>query len=246
MNRSPIVFLGILASLALSFWGLIFIPQTQIGQQQATNTLDTGELYPAPRAGLAKNGADVYRAQGCVECHTQQMRDRSFGSDFDRGWGIRFTVAQDYLGDYPVMLGSQRIGPDLANVGLRRPDADWHFRHLYDPQSVAPGSMMPPYRYLFQKRRIGWRYQPAERALKMENIPAGYEIVPSEQAEALVAYLMSLKAQVELQEAPVPKPKNPGTNASPVQGTTTNSTNVANSPAASAVSAQPAAPATAK
>src|SRR6266850_1105002 len=148
MNRSPFVFLGILASLAISFWAFIFLPQTQIGQQQATNTLDTAELYPAARSGLAKKGAEVYRAQGCVECHTQQVRDRSFGSDFDRGWGVRFTVAQDYLGDYPVMLGVQRIGPDLTNIGLRRPDADWHFRHLYNPKSVAPGSMMPPYRYL--------------------------------------------------------------------------------------------------
>src|SRR5437764_14566803 len=103
MSRATFLFLGILGTLALSFWGLIFIPQTQIGQQTATNLVETGELYPATRAGLAKKGAEVYRAEDCVECHTQQVRDRSIGTDVQRGWGVRFTVAQYYLGDYPVM-----------------------------------------------------------------------------------------------------------------------------------------------
>src|SRR6184192_2429383 len=125
MNRAPLIFVGILASLALSFWGLIFIPQTQIGQQTATNLVETGDLYPAARAGLAKRGAEVYRAEGCVECHSQQVRDRQFNSDTERGWGIRFTVARDYIGDYPVMLGIQRVGSDLANVSARRPDPRW-------------------------------------------------------------------------------------------------------------------------
>ena len=241
MNRPPFIFLGILASLALSFWGLIFIPQTQIGQQAATNLVETGELYPAARAGLAKRGAEVYRAEGCVECHSQQVRDRSFGTDVERGWGVRFTVAQDYLGDYPVMLGIQRVGPDLANIGARKPDRDWQLRHLYDPQALVKGSMMPPYRYLFEKRRITAGTQPSERALKLENVPPGYEIVPTESAEALAAYLLSLNSQVDLFEAPVPKPKNAGTNAVPGQPGGTNATNATTAPAPTAAPAPPTA-----
>jgi cytochrome c oxidase cbb3-type subunit II len=233
VNRGPFIFLGILASMALSFWGMIFMPQMQIGQQQQTNSMDTGELYPPARSGLAKRGAEVYRAEGCAECHSQQVRDRSFGSDIARHWGPRFTVAQDYLGDYPVMLGFQRVGPDLANEGVRRPDADWHLRHLYDPQALVRGSMMPPYRYLFDKRRITAGHKPTARALKIDNVPEGYEVVPSEEAEALVAYLMSLQSIVEFWEAPIPRPPGAttpasGTNAAPAGAT--NATNAAAAP----------------
>ena len=241
MSRATFLFLGILGTLAISFWGLIFIPQTQIGQQTATNLVETGELYPAPRAGLAKKGGEVYRAEGCVECHSQQVRDKSFGTDVQRGWGVRFTVAQDYLGDYPVMLGIQRVGPDLANIGARKPDRDWQLRHLYDPQALVKGSMMPPYRYLFEKRRILAGQQPSDRALKIENVPPGYEVVPTDSAEALAAYLLSLNSQVELFEAPVPRPKSAGTNAVPGQPTGTNATNSATAPAAT--TAPPATPA---
>ena len=167
-----------------------------------------------------------------MECHSQQVRAHGFGSDFERGWGVRFTVAQDYLGDYPVMLGIQRIGPDLANIGARKPDRDWHLRHLYDPQTLVAGSMMPPYRYLFQKRRLAFGHRPSERALKLEKVPAGYEIVPSDSAEALVAYLVSLNSQVELFEAPVPRSKTAGTNAAPGQAANTNATNAAAAPTA--------------
>ena len=226
MNRSPLLFLGILVTLALSFWVLVFVPETQIGQQQATN-LDTGELYPPARSGLAKKGAEIYRAEGCVECHSQQVRHPEFASDYGRGWGPRITVAQDYLGDYPVMLGAQRIGPDLANIGARR-DAAWHLQHLYDPQGTVPGSMMSPYRYLFEKRKVS--RSPSPQALKVANLQPGFEVVPTDAAEALVAYLMSLSAQVELFEAPVPR--RPGANTNAPAGTTdTNATNNSSVPA---------------
>src|SRR5207244_7580420 len=76
------------------------------------------------------------------------------GPDIARGWGKRRTVAEDFLFDSPVLLGSQRIGPDLANVGVRLSDAKWQLLHLYAPQQVLPGSTMPPFRFLFEKRRI--------------------------------------------------------------------------------------------
>jgi len=217
----------------------VFVPQLQIGQQQATNTLDTAELYPSARSGLAKRGADVYRAEGCMECHTEQIRPRELGSDIKRGWGIRFTVAQDYLGNNPVMLGIQRVGPDLTNISTRRPERLWHLQHLYNPQALMPGSMMPPYRYLFERRRIS--HARSENALEMANVPAGFEVVPTERAEALVAYLLSLRAQADLFEAPVPRPPAPNTNA-PAGTAATNVTNNAVTNTATA----PAQPAPAK
>jgi cytochrome c oxidase cbb3-type subunit 2 len=226
VNRSVFIFLGILGTLAISFWGLIFIPQMQIGRQEAVPAEDG--YYPTPRAGLAKRGAEVYRSEGCFECHSQQVRDRSFGTDLKRGFGPRFTVAQDYLGDSTVMLGLQRIGPDLANVSFRKPDIGWHLQHLYDPPSVVKGSLMPPYRYLFEKRRLGPGQKPSASALKLDNTPEGYEIVPSDSANALAAYLVSLRSHVDLFEAPVPQSKAAGTNAAP--GQPTNGTNAASVP----------------
>lgn len=229
MNRGIFIFLGVLATLALSFWGLIFIPQTQIGQQRARLIEETGEYYPAARSGLAQQGADVYRSQGCVECHSQQVRPRKLGTDIERNWGPRFTVAQDYVGDHPVMLGIQRVGPDLSNVGMRLRDADWHLRHLYEPRSVARGSIMPPYRYLFEKRQVPPGKARSQNALDIAGIPDGYEVVPRDSAVALVAYLLSLSAPVNLFEAPLPRQPGPDTNA-PARNVISNATSAASSP----------------
>ncbi|HYG34418.1 MAG TPA: ribosomal protein L7/L12, partial [Clostridia bacterium] len=126
------------------------------------------------------------------------------GPDIARGWGKRRTVAEDFLYDDPVMLGSQRIGPDLANVGIRLPDPNWHLRHLYAPRSEVQGSTMPPYRYLFEKRRIERGPSPDALTLPPAFAPEpGYEIVPKPEATALVAYLMSLRADAPLFVAPV-------------------------------------------
>jgi cbb3-type cytochrome oxidase cytochrome c subunit len=141
------------------------------------------------------------------------------GPDIARNWGKRRSVARDYLFDHPVQLGTRRIGPDLANVGNWRPDANWHLQHLYAPQSNVKGSAMPPYRFLFETRRIG--SVPASNALKLPSDfapPAGYEVVPTEKALTLVAYLLSLNSDVPLFESPVtppPAPPEQGTNAAP-------------------------------
>jgi cbb3-type cytochrome oxidase cytochrome c subunit len=126
------------------------------------------------------------------------------GPDIARGWGIRRTVAEDFLFDYPVMLGSQRVGPDLANVGVRLPDSGWHLRHLYAPRSEVKDSSMPPYRFLFEKRRIEHSRSPEALALPPELAPEpGYEIIPKPEATALVAYIASLRADEPLFDAPV-------------------------------------------
>lgn len=229
MNHGPLLFLGVFFSMAMSFGGMILGPHFKIGhQQQVANELNGG-LYPPARMGLAQEGAGVYRSLGCAECHTEQVR--GVGTDRARGWGPRITVAQDYLGDYPVLLGKLRVGPDLANIGLRQPDSASLLLHLYAPQKAAPGSIMPPYRFLFAKRPIKPGHIASRNALPVAGLKPNEEIVPTHKAEALVAYLQSLTATVPLFEAPLPPSARPpvaaGTNAA-----STNASAVSNQPPA--------------
>jgi len=125
------------------------------------------------------------------------------GADIAHGWGPRHSVAADYLYDQPVQLGSLRAGPDLSNIGIREHDVNWQLKHLYAPSSVTPNSTMPAFRFLFEVRRIG--DQPSPDALVLPNgfaPPDGMEVVPTIEARRLAAYLMSLKADAPLYEAP--------------------------------------------
>ena len=131
------------------------------------------------------------------------------GTDISRGWGRRRTVAQDYAYELPVQLGTHRAGPDLANVGLRLPDVNWQLRHLYAPQADVKGSTMPPYRFLFEQRKVGQGNPADALALPAGTVPAGMEIVPTDAARALAAYLVSLRADEPLYEAPFTPPPAP-------------------------------------
>jgi cytochrome c oxidase cbb3-type subunit II len=204
MNRGPFLFLGAFFALAVSWFGMVLVPQLQIGRQSQV-VADNGSVYPDRRPGLAMQGEEVYRAEGCYYCHTLQVRPRGFGTDIQRGWGGRpakvESVAEDYLYDHPVMLGSQRIGPDLANIGLRQTNSVWLLTHLYDPQLTSPKSVMPPYRFLFEKRSLSLGAKPSPDALPLD-AGAGWEIVPTDDARALVAYLLSLHSDAVLYETP--------------------------------------------
>jgi cytochrome c oxidase cbb3-type subunit 2 len=171
--------------------------------------------YPLARPGDAHAGAEIYRANGCASCHTEMVRSSTLGSDIQRGWGARRSLAEDYLFEQPVMLGLQRIGPDLANFG-RTSETNRIYRRLYDPRLITPGSVMPPYRFLFETRKIG--LFPAHDAIVLPDQdapPAGYEIVPRPEARALAAYLLSLRQDGYLYEAPPPPQLQAKTNTVP-------------------------------
>jgi cytochrome c oxidase cbb3-type subunit 2 len=139
------------------------------------------------------------------------------GPDIQRGWGRRLTVAQDFLRDDPVQIGSQRIGPDLANYGSRQTNATLILQHLYNPQKMMPGSMMPPYRFLFTTRKLSGSESVSARALP-KGFEPGFQIIPKPEALALVAYLESLQSDVPLTNAPFTLPPTkaaPATNAPP-------------------------------
>jgi cytochrome c oxidase cbb3-type subunit 2 len=80
--------------------------------------------------------------------------------------------------------------------------AAWHHRHLYSPRSVTPESIMPAYRFLYDKRPISG--QPSAGALKLtgkDAPPEGWEIIPTYDASCLVAFLISSNQSHPLNEA---------------------------------------------
>jgi cytochrome c oxidase cbb3-type subunit 2 len=217
MNAGPLIFLASFFALATSWFGFVLMPQLQIGRQQPVELADTGQAYPPMRPGEARQGEQVYRANGCFYCHSQQLRPEGFGADAEpeRGWrgrpGVVQSVAEDYLYDRPAMLGTQRIGPDLTNIGLRQTNEMELLKHLYNPRASMPTSVMPPYRYLFDKHELKRWEKPSPDALNVPGVAAGYEILPKPEAKELVAYLLSLHSQGILFETP-PPPASP-TNA---------------------------------
>ena len=152
--------------------------------------------------GLTKDEADAVSTQITAAGGKTETHIVPTGPDISRNWGMRHSVAEDFLWDYPVQIGSVRIGPDLANVGVRY-DMNWELAHLYAPQSVAQDSSMPPFRYLFITQKIGDAPSPDALKLTGDAAPAaGYEVVPTADAKNLAAYLVSLRANVPLFSAP--------------------------------------------
>ncbi|MCZ7648790.1 MAG: cbb3-type cytochrome c oxidase subunit II [Planctomycetota bacterium] len=201
MNYATWIFLGVFLTFAAAWLGLVFFPHEQLSGLRAQKDADSGQVFPPPYSGEALYGRSVYVREGCWYCHTQQVRGGDYNADLARGWGARRSDPRDYVHDAPHVLGSMRTGPDLANIGARQPSDKWHYLHLYDPQLTSKGSVMPPYRFLFELRKIVG--QPSPEALELEGAasPAeGYEVVPSREARALVAYLKSLDRSYEFKE----------------------------------------------
>jgi cytochrome c oxidase cbb3-type subunit 2 len=189
MTRVTLLVLGAFAIMAGAICLLVLIPQAMLSGVQAPP-----ELLPYTAQQLA--GRQVYIETGCVYCHSQQVRDPSFTTDVDRGWGARATVPADYVYDKPHLLGTMRTGPDLINVGQRLPDMDWHLIHLYDPRALVEWSIMPGYPYLFEEKQPG-EVLPTDRVITIRGprAPQGIVIVAKPEAIALADYLMSLKRQ---------------------------------------------------
>jgi len=140
-----------------------------------------------PLTPIQAEGRDVYVANGCGYCHTQQVRplpgDKVFG---------RPSTAGDYAYQTPELLGSERTGPDLINVGARQPSEVWQYIHLYQPRAVVPQSIMPSFPWLFELvEQAPSGVTPV--ALPKAYAPASGVVVPGPKAQALVAYLLSLK-----------------------------------------------------
>jgi len=190
MNFGPTLFLGAFITFFFAWMGLVFFPTAQLGHVKPPTVDGVVSENPKAYSGLEARGRQVYVANGCLYCHSQQIRGGQYNADLQRGWGPRRSVPQDYINDDPVLLGTMRTGPDLVNIGARQPSDEWHHKHLYSPQAVSPGSNMPPFAFLYEKRKIVG--QRSKDALNINNMEPGYELVPTDDAKALVAYLKSL------------------------------------------------------
>ena len=296
------LFLGLFGTFTFSWIGLTVIPNHQIGALNPQMDEEGTDIYPMPASGMVQQGRQVYAANGCIYCHSRQLRPDYASADLDRErdagpsprpkWGSRRSAPRDYVFDRPLLLGEERMGPDLADMAKAAPGAEenppapavsvpaaggapatspatnaaapkpgasaapgaspaapaianapkpgasaapaaspapaaataaatpsptpnlngippayseaWHHRHLYSPQSMSPenrDSIMPAYRFLYEKRRIsGERSADALPLTGPDAPPVGWEVVPTYDAKCLVAYLMAQDQSHPLKE----------------------------------------------
>ncbi|MGW8318424.1 MAG: cbb3-type cytochrome c oxidase subunit II, partial [Candidatus Promineifilaceae bacterium] len=85
-------------------------------------------------------GREIFYSNGCNYCHTQYVRaeDTGMGEVSDGG---------NYVFDNPMILGSERTGPDLSYIGRKRSEA-WEIDHWKDPRQMSPLSIMPSFEFL--------------------------------------------------------------------------------------------------
>src|SRR6202012_5041065 len=159
MKNGFTVFLAAFVVLGSSWTAFVLGSAVQLGHEKQTMVLNGSDPYPIQRTGEATLGLQVYRANGCAACHTEQVQQYGMvcdvvltsagkkpeavsnlvatlkltgipeveadaaadkitaaggksetrivptGGDIARGWGVRHSVAADYLYDYPVQLG---------------------------------------------------------------------------------------------------------------------------------------------
>lgn len=328
------LFLGLFGTFAFSWFGLTVVPNMQIGALNPQMDEEGTDIYPMPQSGMVQHGREIYAANGCIYCHSRQLRADYVSSDLDRErdagtsprpkWGARRSAPRDYVFDRPLLLGEERMGPDLADLGKAAPNAEespaaaggnapaaspaapaaqpaapaanaaspaakpggpaassaqspataansaspagkpgapaaspapvaaapspsptanpngippayseaWHHRHLYSPQSMSPenrDSLMPAYRFLYEKRRVTGERSADALQLSGPDVPGeGWEVVPTYDAKCLVAYLMAQDQTHPLKEVK----SAPGGAPPPAAG----------SPAAAPAAAAPAAP----
>lgn len=192
-------------SLVLTAGGVFIVLSILIAILPAFHMQDTEPLpNEEPLTANEKKGLRIYVSENCMACHTQQVRN----IEMDNMWGSRPSIPSDYYyskqrldvwRQSPSLLGSERTGPDLTNIGKRQPSDDWHLLHLYNPRAVVSESVMPSYPWLFREvdsTSVGKDDRTIAVPKEYLNKP-GTQVVATEDALLLVDYLKSLK-QTEL------------------------------------------------
>src|SRR5437867_5045651 len=147
----PLV-LGVFGTFAFSWVGLTVIPNLQIGALNPQMAEEGTDIYPAPKSGMAARGRGIYAANGCIYCHSQQIRPDYAAADIDRvrdagpsprpKWAERRSAPRDYIFDRPVVLGQERMGPDLADIGKRAPTEEE--KPAAPPAAASPAAAQSP------------------------------------------------------------------------------------------------------
>jgi cytochrome c oxidase cbb3-type subunit I/II len=190
-----------------------------------------------PYTPLELVGRDIYVAEGCYNCHSQMVRP--IRAETER-YG-EYSKPGEFIYDRPFQWGSRRIGPDLHRVGGKYPHL-WHLRHLEDPQSTTPQSIMPTYAWLSSEDLDFSTVQPRVDAMAMLGVPYGEAVTRAEpmardqaraiaqelvtqggpaglegkQVVALIAYLQRLGTDIRQTPVPTaPIPANPSITLAP-------------------------------
>src|ERR1700758_1751325 len=138
------LFLGIFGTFAFSWVGLTVIPNWQIGHLNPQSDEEGTDIYPQPQSGMVERGARVYAANGCIYCHSQQVRADYAANDIERKWGDRRSAPRDYIFEQPVFLGKMRMGQDIANIGARAPAEQASAVPAGAAPAASPGAATSP------------------------------------------------------------------------------------------------------
>ena len=192
LERKPVLF-TVLSLVAVAIGGLIeMIPMWVV----RTNIPMISSVKPYTPLELA--GRDLYIREGCVGCHSQMIRP--FRSETER-YGP-YSKSGEYVYEHPFLWGSKRTGPDLLRVGRKYPDA-WHYKHMENPESTSPGSIMPPYPWLVKNQLNTSTLKKKITVLRKLGVPypEGFEdevmANMKQQADAIVANLKAATIEVE-------------------------------------------------
>jgi cytochrome c oxidase cbb3-type subunit I/II len=166
IERKPLTLL-VLSLIVVAIGGILEIIPTFLVKSNIPTIASVKPYTP-----LELEGRDLYIKEGCYTCHSQMVRP--FRDEVAR-YG-EYSKAGEFVYDHPFQWGSKRTGPDLAREGGKQTNA-WHFNHMYDPQSMSPGSIMPAYPWLLD-RKIDTSLIPAKiRAMQKLGVPypEGYD-----------------------------------------------------------------------
>ncbi|HUN17468.1 MAG: cytochrome-c oxidase, cbb3-type subunit I [Saprospiraceae bacterium] len=215
IERKPVLLL-VLSLIVVGIGGLIEIVPTFLVKENIPTIASVKPYTP-----LELQGRDIYLREGCYNCHSQMIRP--FRYEVKR-YG-EYSKAGEFVFDHPFQWGSKRTGPDLARVGGKYGDS-WHFNHMLEPQSMAPGSIMPSYPFLFDKdidkastnskihamRKMGVPYPNGYESIAVadlekqaKQIATGLkenkiEISEDKEIVALIAYLQRLGKDIKLKK----------------------------------------------
>lgn len=143
LERKPVQF-TLLTTLAVAIGGIIQIVPMLVVKSNIPTIASVKPYTP-----LELEGRDLYIREGCNNCHSQLVRP--FRSEVKR-YG-EYSKSGEYVYDHPFLWGSKRTGPDLHRLGGKYND-NWHFNHMYDPQSTSPGSIMPGYKWMYANKAM--------------------------------------------------------------------------------------------
>jgi cytochrome c oxidase cbb3-type subunit 2 len=185
-HRSPVAIVVIGAAV---FGALSFL----VALRPAIELDASTPLSLRAQSAAVARGRALYLAEGCGYCHSQLVRpifvDAAYGRPSD---------ATDYADATPPLVGTERTGPDLANVGIRQPSVMWNLLHLFNPRSMVPDSVMPGFPWYFEiVDRAQAPIGPNAYVLVLGEpfLPPGKVALPHREALDLVAYLETLKQE---------------------------------------------------